>query len=106
VGQWLTTLQGDADGRSWVEHTPLADVQRWAGRSGTSLFDTLFVFENFPISAEARERDVGLRIESSARADRTHYPLKLAIQAEPTLELNWEWDDARGDFVMTESIAR
>ena len=32
------------------EHTPLFDIQRWAGQGGEALFDNILVFENYPIS--------------------------------------------------------
>ncbi|MEN1395717.1 condensation domain-containing protein, partial [Pseudomonas aeruginosa] len=36
------------------EHTPLYDIQRWAGHGGEALFDSILVFENFPVAEALR----------------------------------------------------
>ena len=41
VGEWLRELQEHNLDLRQYEHTPLYDVQRWGGRSGQALFDTL-----------------------------------------------------------------
>ena len=35
------------------EHTPLYDIQRWAGQPGSALFDTLLVFQNLPAATDS-----------------------------------------------------
>lgn len=48
LGQWLQALQTyNIEVRDY-EHASLADVQRWSGQGGQSLFDSIIVFENFP----------------------------------------------------------
>ncbi|MFR9755701.1 amino acid adenylation domain-containing protein, partial [Streptomyces sp. TR06-5] len=58
-------------------HLTLADVQ---GRSDVvgELFDTLVVFENYPVEADGLgEPAEGLRITGAVGQDATHYPLTL-----------------------------
>nr|NLU58978.1 hypothetical protein [Pseudomonas sp. BIGb0427] len=46
---WLRDLQAyNLDVRDH-SHVPLADIQRWAGMGGQALFDSIIVFENYPI---------------------------------------------------------
>ena len=52
VGDWLRQVQDVMLVLHEHEHTPLADIQRWGGQGG--LFDTLLVFENYPIDHAAR----------------------------------------------------
>ncbi|MDL2424677.1 condensation domain-containing protein, partial [Pseudomonas sp. BAgro211] len=54
VGDWLRELQSfNLDVREF-EHTPLYDIQRWAGQAGQALFDSIIVFENYPVDEVLR----------------------------------------------------
>nr|WP_301292871.1 non-ribosomal peptide synthetase [Robbsia andropogonis] len=91
---WLQRLQRYNLQMRDVAHTPLTELQQWAGRSGDALFDSLVVFENYPVSrrqvpsAAAGERLgvdadksalAALRIDAVDAVERTHYPLTLTI---------------------------
>ncbi|MDX3452287.1 amino acid adenylation domain-containing protein [Streptomyces sp. ME02-8801-2C] len=61
-------------------HLGLADIQRAVGVP--ELFDTLLVFENYPVDPEATGaggpgRADGLRVVGSSGRDATHYPVTL-----------------------------
>ncbi|MCK1798056.1 amino acid adenylation domain-containing protein [Streptomyces sp. XM4193] len=59
-------------------YEPLAELQRLAGHR--ELFDTLVLFENFPVDAEdlrRTEERAGLRVVGAEGHDATHYPLVL-----------------------------
>ena len=57
----------------------LARIQSWAGFSqGKDLFDTLFVFENYPRD-ELAEQAGDLRIRNIRMIERTEYPLTINI---------------------------
>src|SRR5260370_4599458 len=46
---WLVALQADQARRRDFEHVSLVDVQGWSEiPRGTPLFESLFVFENYP----------------------------------------------------------
>ncbi|MFP3518941.1 condensation domain-containing protein, partial [Pseudomonas sp. SIMBA_077] len=55
VSDWLQAVQERNLALRDFEHTPLYDVQRWAGLGGEALFDNILVFENYPVS-EALEK--------------------------------------------------
>src|SRR5690606_10626426 len=55
VGAWVQRLQAQNLALREYEHMPLYEFQRWAGHGGSTLFDTIIVFENFPI-AEALQK--------------------------------------------------
>ena len=102
VGQWLTRLQAQNLELREHEFTALGDIQRWAGRAGEPLFDSLLVFENFPV-AEALQQGApaGLSFSIPQNHERTNFPLTLAATAESQLSLNWSYQCAhfssRGD---------
>ncbi|MFE4534669.1 amino acid adenylation domain-containing protein [Streptomyces scopuliridis] len=58
-------------------HLTLAEVQAQSGVVG-ELFDTLVVFENYPVEADGLgEPAEGIRITGAVGQDATHYPLAL-----------------------------
>ncbi|MGW7206665.1 amino acid adenylation domain-containing protein [Streptomyces sp. NPDC054837] len=67
------------------QHLGLADIQRAVGVP--DLFDSLVVFENYPVdpkaSGEGRDGDSGLRLVGSGGRDATHYPVTLVALPGP-----------------------
>ncbi|WP_019411376.1 amino acid adenylation domain-containing protein [Pseudomonas psychrophila] len=92
VAQWLNRLQAHNLALREHEFTALSDVQRWAGRAGEPLFDSLLVFENFPMG-EALQQGApdGLSFAVPDNHERTNYPLTLAAVSEGQLSLTWSF---------------
>ncbi|WP_156752345.1 amino acid adenylation domain-containing protein, partial [Mycobacterium sp. ACS1612] len=65
------------------QHLALRDIHRIGGHD--ALFDTLFVYQNFPIDAAALSDAHHLAITEVSRHDYNHYP--LTVQALPGTEL-------------------
>ncbi|TBV11938.1 non-ribosomal peptide synthetase, partial [Phytopseudomonas dryadis] len=80
VRDWLQAVQGHNLALREHEHAPLYQIQQWAGRAGQALFDTLLVFENYPVS-EALQRGAPepLRFGAIDNHEQTHFPLSLTI---------------------------
>ncbi|SFJ16099.1 non-ribosomal peptide synthase domain TIGR01720/amino acid adenylation domain-containing protein [Amycolatopsis sacchari] len=94
---------------SLMEHQylGLTEIQRAAG--GGDLFDTLVVFENYPIDSGAvgeSERQAGIRISQVEVDDATHYPLTLAVAAEEALSVTFEYRSEVFDRERIEAITR
>ncbi|MDP9785927.1 non-ribosomal peptide synthase/polyketide synthase [Pseudomonas fluorescens] len=88
IGQWLQEVQGRNLSLREHEHTPLFDIQRWAGQGGAALFDTLLVFENYPVSQALQQGAPDtLRFGDVANQEQTNYPLTLAVNLGDTLSL-------------------
>ncbi|MDQ8032586.1 MAG: amino acid adenylation domain-containing protein, partial [Bordetella sp.] len=79
------------------EHAALADVQRWAGSSGRPLFDSIVVFENYPIDETLRgNQRHGLRFGRIEGMGLTGYAMDLQVVARDDLEI--EYCYARADL--------
>ena len=65
------------------QHLALSEIHRVTGHE--QLFDTVFVFENYPIDTGASLGDDGLAITEFTAREYNHYP--LAVQAHPGHEL-------------------
>ena len=63
------------------QHLALSEIHRITGHD--QLFDTLFVFENYPIDTTALSSVDGLNITEITAREYNHYPLTLASRAGP-----------------------
>ena len=82
LSELLTRLQDSQSELIAHQHLGLAEIQSLAGLG--ELFDTLVVFENYPLDRSALAQPVaGLALTSLEGHDATHYPLSLmAVPAE------------------------
>jgi amino acid adenylation domain-containing protein/non-ribosomal peptide synthase protein (TIGR01720 family) len=88
VGDWLRAVQRENVALREHEHTALADVQRWAGSPGQALFDSLVVFENYPVDRALRERGgEGLSVLGFESLDRTSYALTVEARLDKQLSV-------------------
>ncbi|HEX7660638.1 MAG TPA: amino acid adenylation domain-containing protein [Pseudonocardiaceae bacterium] len=86
----LARLQDAQTGLLAHQHLGLADIQRAAGLD--ELFDTLTVFENYPLDPDALRLDgTGLAVTNVGGTDATHYPVTLIITAGETLKLRLDY---------------
>ncbi|WP_422631737.1 condensation domain-containing protein, partial [Pseudomonas farsensis] len=93
VEQWLHEVQALNVALREQEHTPLNDIQRWAGQSGEALFDSLLVFENYPV-AEALEQSAGdtLSFGAVSNFEQTSYPLTLSVNQGQAMSLHYSFN--------------
>nr|WP_239476841.1 non-ribosomal peptide synthetase [Nocardia arizonensis] len=96
IGAQLQSLQRDQADLLDHHYVGLADIQRAAGAG--SQFDTLFVFESYPIDREAIEAASsidGMSVTGVNVSNSTHYPLTLKVAAESTLGIDIEYLTSR-----------
>ncbi len=99
VAAWLERVQQAGVAAREHEHVALYDIQRWAHiEGGQALFDSIVVFENYPVddilhAGGTRELQFsGLRNE-----DRTSFPLTLSVtqgrtqHAEDSLRIEFDY---------------
>ncbi|MEM1106300.1 MAG: amino acid adenylation domain-containing protein [Pseudomonadota bacterium] len=86
-------MQSDIEERQRHQFASLADIQSWSPLGiGQSLFDTVFVFENYP-NTQAESLDLEI-IEQEAR-DQSEYALALLLRPGDGLALEAIYDPAR-----------
>ncbi|HEX6371120.1 MAG TPA: non-ribosomal peptide synthase/polyketide synthase [Longimicrobium sp.] len=107
VGAWLDELQrAQAEAREY-EFSPLSQVQGWSDvPRGTPLFESHFIFENYPV-----ERGGGgsgsparLRITAGRAIEWNTYPLSLMTIPGPELRLALSYDENRFDTAVIERM--
>jgi amino acid adenylation domain-containing protein len=95
---WLESLQEQQVEAHQYEHSPLVQVQRWSQvPAGTPLFDSLLVYENYPMEASLKERGGDLRIEDLSSFQAANYPVTMTVAPVPNLAFNIKYDCTRFD---------
>ncbi|WP_296232327.1 amino acid adenylation domain-containing protein, partial [Pseudomonas sp. UBA4617] len=86
VETWLQQLQAYNVEMRDHEHAALANVQRWAGRPGQALFDSIVVFENFPVDERLAENSSdSLQFGDVSARGVTNYAMDLCVELGNTL---------------------
>ncbi len=101
---WLKNLFEQNQELRRYEYTPLVDIQGWSDvPRGTALFDSLLVFENYPIDTAltgtnaSGVQHAGLVIEQIATMDYTSYPLTVSAFPSDQFKLEITYDCQRFD---------
>ncbi len=103
LAPWLEELQSQQVEQRDFEHVPLEQIQRWSGLPrDTALFDSLVVFENYPVDDSLQEGagDPGAgRLEVSAVEveESTNYPLALFVFPGSRLSVRLVYERATYD---------
>lgn len=77
---WLQQLQTQLVAVRQYQQSPLAEVQRWSPvPAGQSLFESILVFENYPLAAVAPDAGDALHIRDLVYGEQSNYPLALLV---------------------------
>src|SRR5258708_7438821 len=88
-------------------YTPLSRVQEWSEiPAGLPLFETVVVFENYPVDASLKEARGELKFGNVCSRGSTNYPLTLIVRPGPTLALQLSYDARRFDARMIDQLLR
>ncbi|MFX0576618.1 amino acid adenylation domain-containing protein [Nocardia nepalensis] len=104
--EFLRRLQAEQAGLLDHHSVGLTDIQRIAGAGAQ--FDTLLVFESYPIDRDAIaavDAIDGMSVTGVGLQDDTHYPLTLLVTAQSTIELTWKYLGDRFTADEVESLA-
>ncbi|VVN21638.1 Linear gramicidin synthase subunit D [Pseudomonas fluorescens] len=106
LAQWLQQVQAQNLALREQEHTPLFDIQRWAGQGGQALFDNILVFENYPISEALQQGSPqDLRFGDVGHFEQTNYPLTLAVNVGAELSFQMSYDRQQFDEAAIKQLA-
>ncbi|MBB4902968.1 non-ribosomal peptide synthetase, partial [Streptomyces griseomycini] len=106
LADMLKRLQGGQAALLDHHHHSLAEIHRATGMS--TLFDTLVVFESYPVDQEGlSEANTagGISFSGIRPFSGTHYPLTLMADADPHLRLALQYKESAFDRATVESLA-
>jgi amino acid adenylation domain-containing protein/non-ribosomal peptide synthase protein (TIGR01720 family) len=97
--QWLRELQEQQAEILQYEGSPLNEVHRWSEvPQDRPLFESIVVFENFPMAGAHTLQGQGLRFANTDFITRTNFPLTLSVVAGSRLSLKILYDAGRFDI--------
>ncbi|HEX6346257.1 amino acid adenylation domain-containing protein [Umezawaea sp.] len=99
VAVWLRRLQTEQAEARRFEHVALADLRAW---SGAELFDSILVFENYPVDEAAAH---GVVVRDLDAVETTNYPLSVGVRPGEDLEFRLSYDPALFDAATVERVA-
>ena len=98
VAAMLQQLQRDNADRDVHAYSSLADVQRWSAvEGGVPLFETIFIFENYPVAASIAGAAHALGVRDVQAIEPNNYPLSFVVTPGETIGLKVMFDDGRFD---------
>ncbi|BAY66479.1 amino acid adenylation domain-containing protein [Calothrix brevissima NIES-22] len=96
VLSWLKELQAQQVESEQYSYSPLVEIQSWSEiPKGMSLFESIVVFENYPVEASIQEQDNNLNISHIRCIEQTNYPLTLLAVPGSELSINITYDSSR-----------
>ncbi|MCV7113747.1 non-ribosomal peptide synthase/polyketide synthase [Mycolicibacterium setense] len=98
----LQQLQGAHNDTLDHQHVALSDIHRITGHD--KLFDTLLVFENYPVDTTALSGVDGLAITDFDFRESNHYPLAVQVLPGHEMGLRVEFDTGVFDLGAVESL--
>ncbi|HEV2782817.1 MAG TPA: non-ribosomal peptide synthase/polyketide synthase [Actinophytocola sp.] len=102
---WLRELQIQQTESRRFDFLSLAQLRSWSDlAAGTNLFDSVVVFENYPLDTSSTDR-AGLRVREVSAVDTTNFPLTLSAYLEDRLGFNLSYDPTLFDRATVERMA-
>jgi amino acid adenylation domain-containing protein/non-ribosomal peptide synthase protein (TIGR01720 family) len=101
---WLQQFQSQQAEARQYEYTPLVQIQQWSEiPANTPLFESIVVFENYPIDPNIEQGKGNLAIRRVQVSEQTNYPLTVIVRPDAELEITFLYDCDRFDV---DTIAR
>jgi amino acid adenylation domain-containing protein/non-ribosomal peptide synthase protein (TIGR01720 family) len=80
IDEWLSALQVSQSELLRFQHSRLVEIAGWSEiPRGRALFDTIFVFENYPTEEEQAAGVNEFAVEQLTTLEQNHYPLTLYV---------------------------
>jgi len=104
-GRFLQQLFAENTERLQYAHAQLAELQRWSPvDGGLALFDTLFIFENYPLAETLEQESAELKLDAFQVLEQTDLPLTLLITPGTRLALKISYQQQRFEAAKIEAL--
>jgi hypothetical protein len=106
LAAWLEQIQQQQTSVTSYSYSPLGQVQRWSAvPPAAPLFETLLVFENYPLEEALGPRSYTLGIRGMRVVERSNYPLTVAVGTGRQLQCTFTFDTQRCGRAAVERMA-
>lgn len=98
ITPWLQALQAQLAESRQYQHTPLMRIREWSDvPQETPLFESIFVFENYPMDAAFQEQRGSLDVTNIRSVEMTNYPLGVMVVPGGELTIRFLYERRRFD---------
>ena len=98
VLNWLKTFQEHQILIRKFGYSPLIKIQGWSELPPqTPLFDSIFIFENYPVNSSLKEKKGSLDFSDIQVSEKTNYPLTVVANSSDRIKLKISYDKTRFD---------
>jgi len=94
VTSWLKEIQENLADLNTAPQDSLSDIQMWTNQS-KPLFDSIVVFQNYPIEKNIVEHSDSLKINAAETTEKNEYPLSLYVDDKETIALTLRYDSLK-----------
>lgn len=102
---WLKQLQAQQVEMRRYEHSSLVEVQGWSEvPRSEQLFESILVFENYPVDDDSRQSNQNLKIDNVRSAVRNHYPFTVRASLNSNLSIKILYDGTRLDQAAIDDV--
>jgi len=102
---WLQQLQAQQVEREPYSYTPLVEIHRWSDiPPGTALFESIFVFENYPFDESLLKSNNQLTLSNFQNIEKTNYPIGIMGIPGSKLSLTLIYDPGRFEASIIERM--
>jgi amino acid adenylation domain-containing protein/non-ribosomal peptide synthase protein (TIGR01720 family)/FkbM family methyltransferase len=101
---WLKTIQEQQVQSRNFQYSTLSDIQSWTGIQG-DLFDSILVFENYPINSVINAKTWELKVEGIQTYEQTNYPLTITIGSSDEINIRFRFNTGILDPVYVNAIS-
>ena len=103
--QWLHQLRDASSQINQYSHSRLVDIQGWSDiPRGQPLFESILVYENYPVDESLRQQESELAIDSVESLEKTHYPVTLYALPGESLTLKLAFQEHIGSTTEREQL--
>ncbi|SHL87069.1 non-ribosomal peptide synthetase [Mucilaginibacter sp. OK098] len=96
LDEWLQNIQLKQLERDNYSYTSLTKIREYSGMDGNQqLFESLIIFENYPVDKSVDDGIKGLTISSAKFSEQTHYPVTLMVVPGEGLSFRISYDSSK-----------
>jgi len=96
IVKFLQALQRQQTQQMQYEYSPLVEVQGWSEvPRGEPLFESILVFENYPVNKSSLKANSGLRIVKGRILEKTNYPITVTAVPGARMSLRISYDTGK-----------
>ncbi|MBK8551803.1 MAG: amino acid adenylation domain-containing protein [Ignavibacteria bacterium] len=90
AAQWLRDLQDSQVTTRQYQYVSLQEIQKWSEVQG-DLFDSILVFENYPVSDIVKSKNWNLKVENVKLEEQSNYPFLVLVNKSDRISVGFNY---------------